>query len=212
MLTKHLKVIIASGALFFGVVACNDGENKNGNGDSATVENSNPVDSAKEVNDNRLADSVESDADYLVEAAHLGMKEVESSKWAQKHAVSQTAKNFASMMVTEHTAMNKKVKALAAQKNITLPDSIPHDEMENIRNNDKKDAEFDRDYMSRMVDDHEKAIDKFERAADKAKDADIKKLFVDGLPSLKKHLEMAKTAKDKVDKSKDNNKDNSSKQ
>jgi putative membrane protein len=209
MLTKYFKFsIVFASVLFF--VACNDGENNDANGDSATVQNSDPVDSAKEVNDNRLADSVESDADYLVEAAHLGLKEVESSKWAQKHAVSQTAKNFASMMVTEHTAMNKKVKALAAQKNITLPDSLPHNEMENIRSNDKKGADFDRDYMSMMVDDHEKAIDKFERAADKAQDGDIKKLFVDGLPSLKKHLAMAKTAKDKVDKSKDsNNKDNS---
>ncbi len=138
------------------------------------------------------------DATFLSEAAYGGMKEVEAGKVAKQKGQSKDVKNLAGMMVTDHTAMNEKVKALAAKKNIQLPDSLRAEDMDMIRNNKKTGADFDKEYANMMVDDHEGTISKFENAANNSKDPEIKALANEALPKLRHHLEMSKQTKDKV--------------
>jgi putative membrane protein len=155
-----------------------------GNGDSTTTgaTNHNNADNA--------------DASFLSEAAYGGMKEVEGGKIAQQKGTSKDIKDLGSMMVTDHSAMNEKVKALAAKKNIQLPTAVAKDDLDKL--NDKTGADFDKAYADDMVDDHEKDIKKFEDEANNGKDPDIKALASEALPKLRHHLEMAKTAKAKV--------------
>ena len=67
---------------------------------------------------------------------------------------------------------------------------------------EKSGADFDKDYMSMMIDDHKDDIDKFEKAADNCKDADIKAFAARTLPVLKKHLEAAIVIEDNLKKTK----------
>lgn len=190
---RFFQTALLIGALSFAFASCN--------GDKAdkTAGNDNPGNtdstSTGSTNHNNVDNS---DADFLSEAAYGGMKEVAAGKVAQQKGSSNDIKNLGSMMVTDHTAMNEKVKALAAKKNIQLPDSLSTDDMDKIRNNKKTGADFDKDYANEMVDDHEKDIKKFEDAANNAKDPEIKALANEALPKLRHHLEMSKAAKEKV--------------
>jgi putative membrane protein len=172
-----------------------------GNNDEAdnTTENKDPgnTDSVGTgATNNNNMDNV--DATFLTDAAYGGMKEVEAGNVAKKKGKSQDVKNLANMMVTDHTAMNEKVKALAAKKNVQLPDSLRTEDMDMIRNNKKTGAEFDKEYANMMVQDHEDTIRKFENAANNAKDPEIKALANEALPKLRHHLEMSKQTKEKV--------------
>jgi putative membrane protein len=136
------------------------------------------------------------DATFLSEAAYGGMKEVEGGKIAQQKGMSKDIKDLGSMMVKDHSAMNEKVKALAAKKNIQLPTAVSKDDLDKM--NEKSGADFDKAYADDMVDDHEKDIKKFEDEANNGKDPDIKALANEALPTLRHHLEMSKAAKSKV--------------
>jgi putative membrane protein len=190
---KFFQLCLLAAALSFAIVSCN--------GDKAdqTADNKNPGNTDSTSTGSTNHNNVDNDdATFLSEAAYGGMKEVAGGKIAQQKGQSKDIKDLGSMMVTDHTAMGEKIKALAAKKNVQLPDSLSSDDMDNIRNNKKTGADFDKDYADDMVDDHEKDIKKFEDEAQNGKDPDIKALANEALPKLRHHLEMAKAAKAKV--------------
>ena len=52
--------------------------------------------------------------------------------------------------------------------------------------------------MKEMVEDHKKDVAEFQKAANTAKDSDVKNFATTTLPTLKEHLDMAKTDHAKV--------------
>jgi putative membrane protein len=119
------------------------------------------------------------------------MMEVEMGKMGQKQAKNAEVKKFATRMVTDHSKANTQLKALAKKKGVTL-DTAAHkmDKMD--------DATFDKDYMDQMVKDHEKDVKEFEEITKDGSDADVKAWANKTLPTLKKHLEMAKEIQGKL--------------
>ena len=67
--------------------------------------------------------SSDDDQQFIHQAAISGMTEVQLSQLALKKAKSAAVKQFASMMVKDHSGANAELKTLAASKSITLPDS-----------------------------------------------------------------------------------------
>jgi putative membrane protein len=131
--------------------------------------------------------------DFLVKAANGGMAEVETSQVAQQKAAHARVKDFASMMVHDHTAANDQVKTLAAQRNVTLP-ATPGDDKKKVLDdlNKKTGTAFDKDYMKTMVNDHQSTIDLFENASGKVNDTEVKAFIDNTLPKLRTHLDSAK--------------------
>lgn len=131
------------------------------------------------------------DKQFIQDAAKDGMMEVEMGKMGQKQAKNAEVKKFASRMVTDHSKANNQLKALAKKKGVTL-DEAAHkmDKMD--------DATFDKDYMDQMVKDHEKDVKEFEEIAKEGSDADVKAWANRTLPTLKKHLELAKQIQGKL--------------
>jgi len=191
-----MKKITAS-ALFLFALAFGFGcEQKNKPEDSVKVaENAN-----EEKMDSTNTEEKEDQAEFMVKAASGGMMEVALGKMAATQASNAEVKDFGQMMVTDHTKANAEMKALAATKNVTLPDVIGEEQQKHIDKLSKlKGAEFDREYMSLMVDDHEEDIDHFKKAAnDNDYDADVKALASKTVPVLEKHLQHAKGVNDKV--------------
>jgi putative membrane protein len=108
-------------------------------------------------------------------------------------------KKFGQMMVEDHSKANTELKALAAKKGVTLPtelDSEKKSTLEQLRG--EAGADFDREYVEDMVDDHEKDVAAFERQAQNAADPDIKSFAAKTLPTLKKHLEAIKAIQAKM--------------
>lgn len=127
--------------------------------------------------------------DFAHDAAAGGMMEVELGKLAQKNGLSLAVKNFGKMMVTDHSKLNNQLKDLAGKKNITLPTTVTSDQQNDIDKLTKEiGKDFDKDYVSMMVDDHKSDIDAFEKAEDKIMDTDFKVFITKALPVLHKHL------------------------
>ncbi|MGA0557333.1 DUF4142 domain-containing protein [Larkinella sp. VNQ87] len=161
--------------------------NSNSNKDSA--------EQAEEVNEAK--NKPEDDSEFAVKAASGGMMEVELGKLAAQKAQSPQVKDFAAMMVTEHSKANEELKALTATKNITIPATLSEDHQKHVDDLSKlSGAEFDKEYVKLMVDDHKEDIDLFKEASFGAKDADVKAFAGKTLPTLQKHYDAAKAIQD----------------
>lgn len=158
-------------------------------GSSSDSNSKDPVDSAKAVN--KEVKPVEKDAsDFAVKAADGGMMEVEAGKLAQEKAVSARVKNFGAMMVKDHTEANDKLKSIASTLNVALPDSLGKDAKDDIEKlTKKKGKDFDKAYVNMMVDDHEKDVAEFRKAADNLSDSSIREFARKTLPVLETHLD-----------------------
>lgn len=176
-------------ALLLVMVACGG---KNGREDSKEM--------AEDQNDEKFEDSkTEDDADFAVEAASGGMMEVELGTLALTKASSAQVKQFAQMMVDDHTKANNELKDLAQRKNITLPTTMADKHQRKYdKLNEKSGADFDKDYMDLMVDDHKEDVKKFEDEAEDGKDADVKTWASSKVATLKHHLEEAQRVQDAV--------------
>lgn len=154
------------------------------------------VDSAQAVN-KVTAPVDKASSDFAVEAANGGMMEVELGKMAQEKAINQRVKDFGAMMVRDHGKANDELKALAASKNITLPDSVGDDHHDHIMDMSKKSGkDFDKAYIDMMVSDHNDDVDKFEKAASDLTDPDLKTFASSTLPTLRAHQDSAKAIQD----------------
>lgn len=165
-------------------------------GNSAMNSNMTNGNSVMNANDNRTA-SVQDN--FWTNAAQGGMAEVELGKLAAGKAQNAEVKSFAQKMVTDHTKANDELKALATEKNITLPnglDSAHQSMMTTLQN--LSGAEFDREYVNGQVRDHEAAVQLFEKQADDDSDPDAKAFAAKTLPTLRMHLDMIKKIQAKL--------------
>lgn len=138
--------------------------------------------------------------DFAVKAADAGLTEVSAGKIAQDKAQDQRVKDFAAMMIQDHRKANEELKAIAANKNITLPTAPGESHQKQIADlNSNTGAEFDQEFMDMMVDNHQKTIDLFEDAAEDVKDPELRAFATKTLPSLKKHLQEAEKLEDAID-------------
>lgn len=148
-------------------------------------------------------EGMEYDSEFMAKAASGGMLEVELGKQVAARAVTPDAKEFAEMMVTDHTKANAELMALAARKNITLPTTLSDDHQKVLKDvMEEKGVKMDQEYMSEMLKDHQEDVTEFVDASIKASDPDIKAFAAKNVPVLKQHLGMVTTMKSKVDAAK----------
>jgi len=186
-------------ALPFTIIACNN-ESKD------SVEKADSTNEVKADTMNNLSDTTntnkggtmavdQSTADFMVKVADVGMTEVKLGQMAQDKGTNQRVKNFGSMMVKDHSQAGDELKRLARNKNVTLPATPGDDHQKKIDDLDKKTGkDFDKAYMSAMVDGHQSAVNDFEKNTDN-KDPDVKAWVDKTLPTLKMHLDSAKAIK-----------------
>lgn len=161
------------------------------------------VDQAMEQNEERQEDTglfEFDDTEFAVEAANGSFAEIRASEIAQQKAQNQRVKDFAAMIIQDHTKANEELKSLAANKNIQLPTAAGEDKQEKIADlNSESGADFDKEYMNMMVSDHRDDIDRFEDAAENSEDAEIRAFAEKTLPALRKHLQEAEAIEDELD-------------
>ncbi len=137
--------------------------------------------------------------DFANKAATGGMAEVELGKLAGQRANSAQVKDFARMMVEDHTLVNNNFKTIASKKSMELPTSVTEDQRKDIDNLSKKSGkDFDKAYVDMMVEDHKKDITEFKDAEGKVADNDIKDFITSTLPTLQKHLNAIQAIKSKM--------------
>jgi putative membrane protein len=183
------KAAVVVSALTLLLMACNN-ETKD-SVEKADSANAAKTDSPGVSNQPIIAD--EESSSFMVRAADGGMTEVQLGQMAQGKATDAKVKDFAAMMVHDHSATNDKVKMLAGQRNVTLPDSISADNKKKADDLSKKTGKaFDKAYMDEMVKAHESTVDLFEKAAGKVNDTEVKTFINNTLPKVKTHLDSAR--------------------
>jgi putative membrane protein len=139
------------------------------------------------------------DLEFAEKAAEGGLMEVQLGKLAQEQAKDEQVVQFGERMVQDHGQANEKLMAIAEQKGVQLPQELPEDAQQKYEELQQlSDAEFDEAYMDEMVKDHEKDVELFEQQADSGEDPDLRAFAEETLPTLRKHLELAKEVQSQV--------------
>jgi putative membrane protein len=134
-----------------------------------------------------LADSV-----FIAKAAAGGRAEVELGNLALGKTTNSSVKDFANMMITDHTKANEELMAMAKNKSFTLADSLDGEhkaKADNLRN--LSGAAFDKAYMATMVEDHQKTLELMRTEASTGVDANLKDFAAKTAPVVQTHLEHA---------------------
>ncbi|MFC1223228.1 putative membrane protein [Pedobacter suwonensis] len=191
---KKFIYVMAISALAF--QACNGG-NKD------AKESADSLNMAKDTTTNAAATGgiavEEADAKFTTEAAVGGMAEVELGKMALEKSSNPQVKEFATMMVKDHGMANTELMAIAKQKNITLPSTVDDEHKKKMEDLSKKTGtDFDKAYVSAMVDGHKSTLKLMEDESKDGKDADLKAFATKTAPIVQSHLQMINKINDSM--------------
>lgn len=135
-----------------------------------------------------------SDQKFVDFAAQTDMVEANLGQLADSAASSQQVKDYAQMLVTDHTSDFHQLSGVASQANLTMPSAI--DTANNKMMIDPfqklKGAAFDKKYVHEMIAGHTKAIAIYKKEAADATNPALKDYAEQTLPTLQKHLDGAK--------------------
>lgn len=147
--------------------------------------------------------STNSDQDFVTKAAQGNSAEVELGKIVAAKSKNPSVKQFAQMMVKDHTTALNELQELAQTKNLNFNDDLPDDAKElQTKLSSDTGKQLDKDYMDNMVEDHQKDVQEFTDKSQNAKDPDVKQWASKTLPTLQKHLEKAQQIDAKLNKGK----------
>jgi len=136
---------------------------------------------------------------FATNAAQGGMAEVELGRLATQRAGDVSVREFGARMVADHSRANSELKSIAGQKGIQLPSELNSEQKSEMDKLSKMSgAEFDKEYMSAMLKDHETDVKDFDTQAKEGNDPEIKAFAGKTLPTLQQHLQMAQQAAQKV--------------
>jgi putative membrane protein len=139
------------------------------------------------------------DMEFATKAAEGGLKEVKFGELAKQQGVRDEVKQLGQRMVDDHGKSNIKLKQIAEDKSIELPQQLSDEDQQKYDElQQKSGAEFDQAYTDEMVSDHEKDIDEFQEYADQGTDPDLTSFAGQSLPMLKEHLQLAQRAEEQV--------------
>jgi putative membrane protein len=139
-----------------------------------------------------LAASGSPDASFYKALAEGGMAEVRLGKLAEQKAADPGVKDFAAMMVKDHSAANAQLRTLAASKNVTLPKGpgVAADakkaELEVLSGHS-----FDSSYLSNQIKAHEDTVVLLQKEISSGSDAEAKAFAQQVLPTVQAHLQAA---------------------
>lgn len=162
---------------------------------AAQAQQTSPASSASAVLTNRPSTQLaRADSAFLKQAAQDGHAEVEGSKLALSKAVSPEVKAFAQKMVDEHTQTGEELSALAASKGVQVPDGPSIVQKAKLKLlSAREGASFDKHYADSIgLKAHQDTVKLFQKAADEAKDPQVKAFATKTLPALQHHLDMSR--------------------
>jgi predicted outer membrane protein len=131
----------------------------------------------------------------------INQHEIDAGNLAQERAQSDQVKNYGETLVNDHKQLDSNVTSFAERNEITLPTAQAGksqlDKMQqkhqamSERLKSLSGAQFDRAFVTAMVQGHQQAIQQVRTALNESKDEQFKSLLNDTLPVLQKHLQLA---------------------
>ncbi len=195
---KHsLLALLILGLISVGCTSTNKGSTP----DTAAQPNSGATSSSAA--NSSSSPSSNPDQEFVTKAAQGNSAEVELGKIVAAKSKDPNVKQFAQMMVKDHTTALNELQELAQTKNLNFNDDLP-DDAKSLQQKLSSDTgkQLDKDYMDEMVEDHQKDVQEFTDKSQNAKDPDVKQWASKTLPTLQKHLEKAQQIDAKLNKGK----------
>ncbi|QJW97435.1 DUF4142 domain-containing protein [Frigoriglobus tundricola] len=133
------------------------------------------------------------DAKFVQGVAVGGMYAVYLSELTGMQTRNSNIRKFALLMVKDHLAAKEELAAAAKAAGVTLPTKLDAEHQKRYETfKDYKGDNLDRDYVKAMVKCHTDGVAAFALASKGAKNPAVKDFAAKALPTLQKHLEMAK--------------------
>lgn len=147
------------------------------------------------------ADNV--DREFLQNITVANQREIALGQLALQKATNPSVREFAEMMVRDHQQAGDELRQVLSKHTIQLPVSTDDTNDARERLADLTGAEFDREFMNTMVDEHEKAVEMVrDEAEDNDTHADIRQWASKTLPTLQQHLDRAKQLDEMLERQK----------
>ena len=144
---------------------------------------------------NAAKGSAMTDQQFVDFAAQTDMVEANLGQLAGDVAAAQPVKDYAQMLVTDHTKDFSQLNDVAHQASLNVPNAIDaaHDKAMIVPFQKLKGAAFDHHYAQEMITGHTKAIAVYKKEAADAQNPALKLYAEQALPVLEKHLDAAKS-------------------
>jgi putative membrane protein len=129
---------------------------------------------------------------FVSKALEGGAAEVQLGQLAQEKSQSQDVKQFGQKMVNDHGQMGEKwFKPIAKQLGISEPKGpSKKDKKEIAKLQGLSGADFDREYITMMVKDHQQDLKDFKNEAQAAQDPNVKQVAQQGSDIISQHLQL----------------------
>ena len=128
---------------------------------------------------------------FVFNAGMDGKIELEAGQFVIGRTKNPAVKNFAQMMVNDHTRIEDQLMKTAKSVGLSLPARLPDQKVGELQKlKDAQREELDKKYIIMMINAHKKAIQLFDKAAT-FKNAPLRTFAVNTLPVLKHHAKMA---------------------
>lgn len=128
---------------------------------------------------------------FLRKAGEGGLAEVKLGHLAAEKAGSEEVKKFAEKMVEDHTTLDNELKPIARELGVLVPTRLNKaDQAEYEKLSALSGSEFDKEYLSYMVQDHRKDMREFRDESNVTNDAELKDAAANGLRVIAQHTHM----------------------
>ncbi len=129
------------------------------------------------------------DKSFYENAAEGGIAEVNDATLASQSATDPKLKEFAAMMIKDHSAANAKLAALAGTKNVTLPTSASVLQMaEHAKLKVLSGETFDKSYIKGQITAHKDTVKLLRKEIASGEDAEARAFAKSILPTVDGHL------------------------
>jgi putative membrane protein len=136
-----------------------------------------------------LAADANPDARFYKAAAQGGLAEVQAGQLAEQKSSNPKVKDFAAMMVKDHSAANDELTTLAASKGVTLPSDISvAQKAGNAKLEVLSGGSFDKSYIKSQVQAHKSTVTLLQKEISSGQDDDAKAFARKILPTVRSHL------------------------
>jgi len=132
------------------------------------------------------------DLPFLREAAGANLMEVTLGRVAQSRGSDTRVRDFGGRMVTDHSNLQQQLTTFTSKYGIGFTPGLTTQQQQDVnRLQSLSGSEFDREYITLMVQDHQNDVSKFENQGRDADSPRVRELAMQSLPVLQQHLSLA---------------------
>ncbi len=132
---------------------------------------------------------------FIKEAARGNDMEISMGEIGARKAQNPELKAFCEQLQQDHTKANEQLKPIAQKYGVTIEQSQGRHHEHELTSLDKEasGAKWDQKFATEMLKDHQKDIQKYERASSEIQQPDLKQYVQQTLPVLQQHFQRAET-------------------